>query len=100
MKVLFIGGTGNISTEVSKLCVKNGIDLYLLNRGNRKIKINGCKEIVADISNIDKCKQILKDYTWDVVVPSFEDLQMIVIEITRLVSPSQHEPHHVLHQLK
>ena len=32
MKVLFIGGTGIISTAVSKLAVEKGIELYLLNR--------------------------------------------------------------------
>ena len=32
MRVLFIGGTGNISTSVSRLAVERGIELYLLNR--------------------------------------------------------------------
>ena len=68
VKVLFIGGTGNISTEVSKLCVKNGIDLYLLNRGHRKVGIEGVKEIKADISDADNCSLLLKDHIWDVVV--------------------------------
>ncbi len=39
MKALFIGGTGNISTSVSRLCIERGIDLYLLNRGLRKVEI-------------------------------------------------------------
>lgn len=67
MKVLFIGGTGIISTEVSKLCVKNGIDLHLLNRGNR-VNIEGAKTIKCDISDIDNSKEVLKNYNWDVVV--------------------------------
>ena len=33
MKVLFIGGTGKISSACSQLAVEQGIDLYLLNRG-------------------------------------------------------------------
>ncbi len=33
MKVLFIGGTGNISTSCSFLTLEKGIDLYHLNRG-------------------------------------------------------------------
>ena len=53
MKVLFIGGTGIISTEVSKLCILNGIDLYLLNRGKSNKRIEGVKEITADISNFN-----------------------------------------------
>lgn len=68
MKVLFIGGTGNISTSVSKLAVEQGIDLYLLNRGNRKVEITGAKTITGDIYDKDSIKEILKDHTWDVVV--------------------------------
>ena len=67
MKVLFIGGTGNISTSVSKLCVERGIDLYLLNRGTRKVEIEGAKTISGDISN-PGIANILKDHNWDSVV--------------------------------
>ena len=34
MKVLFIGGTGIISSACSQLAIERGIDLYLLNRGS------------------------------------------------------------------
>jgi nucleoside-diphosphate-sugar epimerase len=68
MKVLFIGGTGVISTEVSKLCILNGIDLYLLNRGKSNKKIEGVQEITADISNFNDCSNLLKEHNWDVVV--------------------------------
>lgn len=37
MKVLFVGGTGNISTPISRLYIEQGVDLYLLNRGKRGI---------------------------------------------------------------
>ncbi|MDR0476188.1 MAG: SDR family oxidoreductase [Treponema sp.] len=36
MKVLFIGGTGTISSAISKLAVQERWELFLLNRGNRK----------------------------------------------------------------
>jgi nucleoside-diphosphate-sugar epimerase len=68
MKVLFIGGTGNISTSVSKLCVENGIDLYLLNRGFRGVEVPGAKFIRGDISYIEQLVPVLKDYKWDAVV--------------------------------
>jgi len=68
MKVLFIGGTGNISTSVSKLCVERGIDLFLLNRGMRKVQIPGTKSILADVSNLLEVSSKLKDHHWDVVV--------------------------------
>ncbi len=67
MKVLFIGGTGNISTEVSKLCIEKGIDLYLLNRGLRN-KIHGAKTIIADMNDLKNLYEELKKYNWDVVV--------------------------------
>jgi nucleoside-diphosphate-sugar epimerase len=68
MKVLYIGGTGNISTASSKLAVEQGIDLYLLNRGNRKVDIPGAKTITADIYDTEQTKSALKDHEWDVVV--------------------------------
>ena len=49
LKVLFIGGTGNISKAVSKLSLSRGVDLYILNRALRDIEIEGVKKIVADI---------------------------------------------------
>lgn len=67
MKVLFIGGTGNISTPVSQLAVAKGIDLYHLNRGNRP-QTEGVKNIIADINNFDACQKVLENYHWDVVV--------------------------------
>ena len=68
MKVLFIGGTGNISTSVSKLCVENGIDLYLLNRGIRDVKIPGAKIITGDISKPNELVAELSKHIWDSVV--------------------------------
>jgi nucleoside-diphosphate-sugar epimerase len=68
MKVLFIGGTGVISTEVSKSCILNGIDLYLLNRGKSNKRIEGVREITTDISNFNECANLLEEHNWDVVV--------------------------------
>jgi nucleoside-diphosphate-sugar epimerase len=68
LKVLFIGGTGNISTAVSRLCVERGIDLYLLNRGANKVKIDGAKTITGDIHQPQTLAATLKNHTWDVVV--------------------------------
>ena len=68
MKVLFIGGTGNISTYVSRLCIQKGIELYLLNRGNRNVNIPGVQVINGDISKPDQIIPLLKDHKWDTVV--------------------------------
>src|SRR6188474_2537233 len=68
MKVLFIGGTGFISTAVSRLTVSRGIDLYHLNRGQRQAAIPGVQSLVADVHQPDQARQALADHTWDVVV--------------------------------
>ncbi len=68
MKVLFIGGTGNISMSVSKLAVEQGIDLYHLNRQKTAKPLPGVKTIQADITKPEECANALKDHTWDVVV--------------------------------
>jgi nucleoside-diphosphate-sugar epimerase len=68
LKVLFIGGTGNISSSVSRLCVKKGLDLFLLNRGNRKVDIPGATVLTGDITNSAQMDSILKKHEWDVVV--------------------------------
>ena len=68
MKVLFIGGTGIISSAVSRLVVERGIELYHLNRGESHRKIDGVKNIIGDIRNVNETKAKLKNYRFDVVV--------------------------------
>jgi nucleoside-diphosphate-sugar epimerase len=68
MKALFIGGTGNISTSVSNLAMRNGVELYLLNRGTRGIEIPGAHSIVADIGKPDEVRKALGKHTFDCVV--------------------------------
>jgi len=68
MKVLFIGGTGNISSATSNLCVKKGIDLYLLTRGNSNEVIEGAHVLKADINDFELVKTLLEDHVFDVVV--------------------------------
>jgi nucleoside-diphosphate-sugar epimerase len=68
MKVLFIGGTGIISSACSELAVKQGITLYHLNRGVSHRKIEGVHQISGDIRNKDEAEKVLEDHTFDVVV--------------------------------
>ncbi|HOQ36877.1 MAG TPA: SDR family oxidoreductase [Acetivibrio sp.] len=69
MKVLFIGGTGIISEAASKQAVRQGIDLYLLNRGlNPQFIPEGAKLIKADIRDKESVNKALKGHTFDVVV--------------------------------
>jgi nucleoside-diphosphate-sugar epimerase len=69
MKILFIGGTGVISSACSKLCSERGHDLYLLNRGNSKLPDTvRYKFIKGDIGDFDVAKVLIGDQTFDVVV--------------------------------
>ena len=69
MKVLFIGGSGTISSAVSQLAVERGIDLYLLNRGkNRQFVPRNAKVIKSDIRERKTVSKVLKLYDFDVVV--------------------------------
>jgi len=69
MKVLFIGGTGIISTAVSQLAVDKRLDLYLFNRGiNNEFLPQGAKVIVGDINDYENAKEQLDKYEFDVVV--------------------------------
>ena len=68
MKALFIGGTGTISTEISKLCVKKGWELTLLNRGNASVRVpEGAKVLQCDIHDENAVKALLNDAHYDVV---------------------------------
>ncbi|MGB8368925.1 MAG: SDR family oxidoreductase [Limisphaerales bacterium] len=68
MKVLFIGGTGFISTSVSRLALAKGLDLYVLNRGLRKPDLSGARSLTADIHQPEQVRAALRDLTFDVVV--------------------------------
>jgi nucleoside-diphosphate-sugar epimerase len=69
MKVLFIGGTGVISSSASEYAVSKGIDLYLLNRGTRsEFTAKGASVIKGDIRDIENTAEILKKYEFDVVI--------------------------------
>jgi nucleoside-diphosphate-sugar epimerase len=67
MKILFIGGTGVISTACARLAVERGFDLTVLNRGNRAVN-EGVHQIVADIADVSAAGAALGDRKWDVVV--------------------------------
>ena len=70
MKVLFIGGTGNISSACSELAISKGIELYHLNRGTSAgiRNVTGMKTIISDIRNLEQTQQALQGYSFDVVV--------------------------------
>lgn len=68
MKILFIGGTGNISMASSKRALEKGVDLYLLTRGTSLRAPKGAHVIKSDINDIQNVRKLLKDHYFDVVV--------------------------------
>lgn len=69
MKVLFIGGTGIISSACSQLAVERGIELTLLNRGRSKRAVpDGAGVLQADIRDVSSVSQALEGKSFDVVV--------------------------------
>lgn len=69
MNVLFIGGTGIISTAITKrLAATDGVNLFLVNRGNRNSVIpENVTVINADINDEDFVREQLKDLSFDAV---------------------------------
>jgi len=69
MKVLFIGGTGVISSACSELAIARGIDLYLLNRGQSfRPQPEKATIISGDIRDSGAVAKTLDDRKFDVVV--------------------------------
>lgn len=69
MRVLFIGGTGIISSACSQQATERGIELYLLNRGQAERPVpEGARVLRADIQNGEEVKRVLEDRTFDAVV--------------------------------
>lgn len=66
MKVLFLGGTGIISTACTELAVARGFEVTLLNRSRREA-IKGAHQLTGDI-NDPGIARTLGPATWDVVV--------------------------------
>ncbi len=64
MKILFIGGTGQISTAVTSV-IKHHHDVTLLNRGTKVVE--GTKQLTVDINDSKRVKEII-DSDYDCVV--------------------------------
>ena len=68
MKVLFIGGTGLISSACTRLAVERGLDLFLLNRGSDPDRARGATTLVADVRDEASAGRVLADHRFDAVV--------------------------------
>jgi nucleoside-diphosphate-sugar epimerase len=70
LKVLFIGGTGTISSASARLAVERGIELSVLNRGQSTLRPvpEGARLIQADVRDPAAVRAALAGQEFDVVV--------------------------------
>jgi len=70
LKVLFIGGSGIISSACSQLAAERGLDLYLLNRGSTSLRQEpaGATVLRGDIRDVASATTALGDLSFDAVV--------------------------------
>ncbi|NOU87304.1 NAD-dependent epimerase/dehydratase family protein [Paenibacillus sp. LMG 31460] len=79
MRALFIGGTGTISSAITKQLLERGCELYLLNRGTRNEDLPaGVNIMKADINDEDHVSKIIENLEFDVVADfiAFEPSQV------------------------
>ena len=69
MKILFIGGTGIISTAISKKLLENDEhELFIINRGNRNCCLpDGYKPLICDVNDESAVSRLIEDLQFDVV---------------------------------
>jgi nucleoside-diphosphate-sugar epimerase len=70
LRVLFIGGTGVISSACAPLAVERGIDLTVLNRGESALRPlpDGVRHLRADVRDPASVREALGDREFDAVV--------------------------------
>jgi nucleoside-diphosphate-sugar epimerase len=68
VKVLFIGGTGLISSACAALAVDRGLDLFLLNRGRRPAGAGRATHLVADHHDEASVARAMDGHRFDAVV--------------------------------
>jgi len=68
MKALFIGGTGTISSAITRELAERGCELYLLNRGTRNANLpDGVRVLQADVNDEVRVAELIADLDFDVV---------------------------------
>ncbi len=68
MKILFIGGTGNISIACTRLALEKGYEVYHLNRGKTENPFgDSVKSILADVNDRQSITKAIQDLNFDVV---------------------------------
>jgi nucleoside-diphosphate-sugar epimerase len=68
-KVLFIGGSGTISSASTRLAVERGLEVTLLNRGTGRRRVpDGVEQLVGDVRDPGSVREVLGGREFDAVV--------------------------------
>ena len=68
MKILLIGGTGTISSAITRQLAELGHELWLLNRGSRKQEVPaGVRQVICDVNDEAEVLRLLGDQVFDAV---------------------------------
>jgi len=68
MKILIIGGTGTISSAITRQLAESSNELWLLNRGTRKSEVPASvKQIIANIDDTEEVLRQIGDTQFDAV---------------------------------
>ena len=70
MRILFVGGTGLISTACSEATEASGHELWLLNRGRSKLRsvVGPDRVLLADANDEEQLSRAVRGHDFDVVV--------------------------------
>src|SRR5215203_6107719 len=69
LSVLYLGGSGIISSACTQRCLDVGMEVFVLNRGRsmtRQVR-DGCYQLIGDLGDPDSVRQAISDRTFDVV---------------------------------
>ena len=69
LSVLFLGGSGIISSACTQRCLDVGMEVFVLNRGRSTTRPlpNGCQQLIGDLADPDSVRVAIGNRTFDVV---------------------------------
>lgn len=79
MRILLLGGTGTLSSDIMKLSLEKGYDVSILNRGNNNERVDNRVSIhKANLYNIETVIQTLEGKSYEVIIDFFQELLKIL----------------------
>lgn len=68
MKILYLGGTGNISSACVRLSLEKGHEVYVLHRGSTAVVLpEGAHSLIADIEDEAAVAEVIRNHEFEVV---------------------------------